>query len=133
MRIDITSVMVDDQAKALEFYTKKLGFIKMADIPLGEYRWLTVTSPDGPEGVELLLEPMGFPEARVFQKALYAAGTPYTAFRTDDIDTEYRRLKDLGVKFRSEPQEMGPIKSVLFEDSCGNLINLVQPLMRPES
>ena len=131
MRIDITSVMVDDQAKALDFYTEKLGFIKMADIPLGEYRWLTVVSPDGPEGVELLLEPMGFPAARVFQKALYEAGTPYTAFRTHDIEAEYQRLKSRGVKFRSEPQEMGMVKSVLFEDTCGNLINLVQALVMP--
>jgi catechol 2,3-dioxygenase-like lactoylglutathione lyase family enzyme len=132
VRIDITSVLVDDQAKALKFYTEKLGFRKMADIPVGEYRWLTVTSAEGPDGVELSLEPMGFPEARIFQKALYDAGTPYTAFRTDDIDGEYRLLKSRGVKFRGEPQVMGPIKSALFEDTCGNLINLVQPIMRPE-
>ncbi len=133
MRIDITSVMVDNQEKALRFYTEKLGFTKMADIPMGEYRWLTVISGEGPQGVELLLEPMSFPEARAFQKALYNAGTPYTAFRTDDIEQEYKLLKSRGVNFRGEPQEMGPIKSVLFEDSCGNLINLVQPLMRPGS
>src|SRR5512143_1808546 len=113
MRIDISSVMVDDQEKALQFYTNKLGFVKMADIPMGEYRWLTVTSADGPDGVELLLEPMGFPEARVFQKALYNAGTPFTAFRTDDIDKEYKLLKSRGVIYRGEPQAMGPIKSAL--------------------
>lgn len=132
MRIDLTSVMVDDQEKALQFYTGKLGFRKMADIPVGEYRWLTVTSSEGPQGIELLLEPMGFPQAREYQKALYNAGTPFTAFRTDDIDQEYQQLKSRGVIFRGEPQTMGPIKSVVFEDTCGNLINLVQPLMRPE-
>lgn len=131
MRIDISSVLVDDQEKALKFYTEKLGFVKMADVPVGEYRWLTVTSPDGAYGTELLLEPMGIPQARDFQKALYNNGTPYTAFRTNDIDGEYKRLKSRGVKFRSEPQVMGPIKSVLFEDTCGNLINLVQAIMLP--
>ncbi len=132
MRINLTSVMVDDQEKALQFYTTKLGFIKMADIPVGEYRWLTVRSPEGPAEVELVLEPVGFPEAKVFQKALYKAGTPLTAFRTDDIDHEYELLKSRGVQFRGEPQVMGPIKAALFEDTCGNLINLVQPLVRPE-
>ncbi len=131
MRINLTSVMVDDQEKALQFYTGKLGFIKMADMPVGEYRWLTVRSPEGPQEVELVLEPVGFPQAREFQKALYEAGTPWTAFRTDDIDKEYQQLKGRGVIFRGEPQVMGPIKAVLFEDTCGNLINLVQPLVRP--
>lgn len=130
MHINITSVMVDDQEKALKFYTQKLGFKKMADIPVGEYRWLTVTSPEGQDSIELSLEPMSFPEARAFQRALYAAGTPLTAFRTDNIDQEYQLLKSRGVIFRGEPQEMGPIKSVVFEDTCGNLINLVQPLVR---
>ncbi len=133
MRIDLTSVMVDDQQKALEFYTNKLGFIKMADMPIGEYRWLTVRSPDGPEGVELVLEPMGFPQARDFQKALYDAGTPITAFRTDDLDREYQQLKSRGVSFRGEPQIMGPIKTVLLEDTCGNLINLVQALVKADN
>ena len=103
----------------------------MADIPVGEYRWLTVRSPDGPQGIELSLEPMGFPQARDFQKALYDSGAPITAFRTDDIDQEYQQLKSRGVQFRGVPQIMGPIKAVLFEDTCGNLINLVQPLVRP--
>ena len=132
MRIDLTSVLVDDQEKALQFYTGKLGFKKMADIPMGEYRWLTVTSTEQPQGIELVLEPMGFPQAREFQMALYTQGTPYTAFRSDDIDREYKQLKSKGVVFRGEPQVMGPIKSVLFEDTCGNLINLVQSLMKPE-
>ncbi len=131
MRINLTSVMVDNQEKALQFYTSKLGFVKMADMPVGEYRWLTVRSAEGPQEVELVLEPMGFPQAREFQKALYQAGTPLTAFRTDDIDKEYQQLKRRGVIFRGEPQVMGPIKAVLFEDTCGNLINLVQPLVRP--
>jgi catechol 2,3-dioxygenase-like lactoylglutathione lyase family enzyme len=127
MQLKFISVMVDDQEKALRFYTEKLGFVKMADIPMGEYRWLTVTSPDGIEGVELVLEPMGFPPARIYQKALFDAGIPATAFLTTDIAREVRRLKDLGVKLRSEPQKMGPITAVVFEDTCGNLLNLVQP------
>lgn len=127
MQIKFVSVMVEDQDRALEFYTSALGFRKMADIPLGEYRWLTVTSPEGMPGVELVLEPMGFPPARVYQKALYDAGIPATAFVTPDIAAEVARLKERGVRFRGEPAKMGPITAVLFEDTCGNLINLVQP------
>jgi predicted enzyme related to lactoylglutathione lyase len=127
MRINLSSVMVDDQEKALKFYTEKLGFVKKTDMSIGEYRWLTVTAPDGPEGVELVLEPMGFPPARDYQKALYAAGIPITAFLSSDIQAEYKRLMGRGVVFRSEPQTMGGITSTLFEDTCGNLINLVQP------
>ena len=127
MRINLSSVMVDDQEKALKFYTEKLGFIKKTDMSIGEYRWLTITSPDGPEGVELVLEPMGFPPARDYQKALFTAGIPITAFLSNDIQAEYQRLAARGVVFRSEPQSMGAITSVLFEDTCGNLINLVQP------
>jgi predicted enzyme related to lactoylglutathione lyase len=126
MQIRFSSVMVDDQAKALKFYTDALGFVKQADVPLGEYRWLTVSSPEGVAGVELLLEPMGFPPAKVFQKALYEAGIPATVFPTADIDSEYRRLSGRGVRFRSEPKLMGSNKMALFEDTCGNLINLVQ-------
>jgi len=127
MRINLSSVMVDDQEKALKFYTEMLGFVKKTDMAIGEYRWLTITSPDGPEGVELVLEPMGFPPARDYQKALYDAGIPLTAFLSNDIRKEYDQLKKRGVIFRSEPQAMGAITSVLFEDTCGNLINLVQP------
>ncbi len=127
MQIRVTSVMVENQEDALRFYTAILGFVKMKDIPMGQFRWLTVASPEGAEGVELLLEPMGFAPAQTYQKALFAAGMPATAFITDDIDSEYRRLKDLGVRFRGEPNSMGPITAVLFEDTCGNLINLVQP------
>jgi predicted enzyme related to lactoylglutathione lyase len=127
MQIKFVSIMVEDQESALRFYTSVLGFEKMADIPMGEYRWLTVTSPDGVEGVELVLEPMAFPPARAFQKALFEAGIPATAFITKDIAAEVERLKAHGVKFRGEPKEMGPIAAVSFEDTCGNLINLVQP------
>jgi len=127
MQIKFVSITVEDQESALRFYTSVLGFEKMADIPMGEYRWLTVTSPDGIEGVELVLEPLGFPPARDYQKALFEAGIPATAFITKDIAAEVERLKARGVKFRGEPQDMGPIKVVVFEDTCGNLINLVQP------
>jgi catechol 2,3-dioxygenase-like lactoylglutathione lyase family enzyme len=129
MQIKISSVMVDDQAKALAFYTEKLGFTKMADIPMGPtYRWLTVVSPEGVDGVELALEPMGFEPARVFQKALFAANIPCTAFTTTDVEAEAQRLRERGVVVRGEPVQMGPIKAVMFEDGCGNLIHLVQPL-----
>ena len=127
MRINLSSVMVEDQEKALKFYTEKLGFIKKTDIPIGEYRWLTVISPDGAEGVELVLEPLGFPPSHDYQKALYNAGIPITAFLSNDIQAEYKKLRSLGVIFRGEPQAMGAITSVLFEDTCGNLVNLVQP------
>ena len=127
MQITLTSVMVDDQDHALRFYTTILGFEKKNDIPMGEFRWLTVCSPEGAAGVELVLEPMGFPPARVYQNALFEAGIPATAFITKDIATEYKRLKERGVKFRAEPVSMGTFTMVLFEDTCGNLINLVQP------
>jgi catechol 2,3-dioxygenase-like lactoylglutathione lyase family enzyme len=131
MRINLSSIMVDDQNKALKFYTEKLGFIKKTDMPVGEYRWLTVTSPEGPEGVELVLEPMDFPPAREYQKALYEAGIPLTAFLSSEIKKECEQLKRRGVIFRSEPQTLGAITSALFEDTCGNLINLVQPMTMP--
>ena len=93
---------------------------------MGEFKWLTVVSPEGPEDIELVLEPMGFPPAKTYQKALFEAGIPLTALATDDIQTEYNRMKELGVSFRGEPKKMGPITAVLFEDTCGNLINLYQ-------
>lgn len=127
MQIKFTSVMVDDQAKALDFYTGVLGFEKCADLPFGEFRWLTVTSPDGVAGVELVLEPMAFPPARDYQKAMYEGGIPALALITTDIGAEVERLKAKGVVFRGQPQRMGPISAVSFEDGCGNLINLVQP------
>lgn len=127
MQIKFVSLMVEDQQRALDFYTKVLGFEKMADIPLGEYRWLTVTSPDGIAGVELVLEPMAFPPSRAYQKAMFDAGMPATAFTTKDIAAEFERLRKLGVKFRGEPMDMGLITGAVFEDTCGNLIHLVQP------
>jgi catechol 2,3-dioxygenase-like lactoylglutathione lyase family enzyme len=127
MQIKFVSVMVESQDRALEFYTSVLGFEKMADIPMGEYRWLTVTSPDGVAGVELVLEPLGFPPARVYQKALFDAGIPATALTTTDIAADVARLRARGAVFRGEPVAMGPISFVTFEDTCGNLINLVQP------
>ena len=127
MQINLCSILVHDQAKALAFYTGVLGFVKKEDIPMGDFRWLTVISPEGADGVELVLEPMAFPPARTFQKALFDAGIPFTAFISRDVLNEYRRLTERGVTFRGEPQKMGPITTVLFEDTCGNLINLVQP------
>ncbi len=127
MKIQLTTVMVDNQDVALAFYVGKLGFAKKADVVMGPFRWLTVTSPDGIEGVELLLEPMDFEPARVYQKALFDAGIPATAFFTDDIAAEAARLKKAGVVFRSEPRDMGPVIAATFEDTCGNLINLVEP------
>lgn len=126
MKLNITSVMVDDQAKALKFYTEVLGFVLSKDIPMGGPRWLTVVSPEGPADIELLLEPMGFPPAKVYQKALFDAGIPLTAFAVDDIQEEYERMKKLGVIFRSEPTTMGPVTVVVFDDTCGNLIQMVQ-------
>ena len=118
MQITLTSLMVEDQARALAFYTKVLGFEKKHDIPMGEYRWLTVSSPEGVVGVELVLEPMAFLPARTYQQALFEAGIPATAFVTHDIRAEYARLKALGVNFRGEPRIMGPATMVLFEDTC---------------
>lgn len=134
MQIKISTVFVDDQDKALAFYTGKLGFRKMADIPMGpSYRWLTVVSPEGVHGVELQLESVAsFDAARVFQRSLYEAGRPCTGFITEDVEAEARRLRERGVVLRGEPVDMGPIKAVMFEDGCGNLIHLVQPLVKPE-
>lgn len=128
MQITLASIFVEDQDRALRFYTEVLEFEKKHDIPMGEYRWLTVTSPEGVSGVELVLEPMAFPPARVNQKALYDAGIPATAFMSAEINAEFQRLKARGVGFRGEPAKMGPVTLVLFEDTCGNLINLVQPV-----
>lgn len=129
MQITLSSILVEDQERALDFYTNKLGFIKKNDIPMGEFRWLTVVSPEGVHGTELVLEPMAFAPARVYQKALFDAGIPCTAFISTDLASEYIRLKEVGVQFRSEPMNMGSIITVLFEDGCGNLVNLVQPVV----
>lgn len=127
MQIKFVSLMVSDQEAALRFYTEVLGFAKMADIPLGEDRWLTVVSPDGIDGVELVLEPVRFPPAAEYQKVLFDAGIPATALISQDIQRDYRELKARGVVFRGEPQSAGIIMTALFEDTWGNLINLVQP------
>ena len=127
MQIKFVSIMVQDQERALRFYTEVLGFAKAEDVPIGEYRWLTVTSPDGVDGAELVLEPLAFPPAREYQKALYDAGVPATAFVTTDIHGEVERLTAAGVRFRGEPVDTGSVTTVMFEDNCGNLINLVQP------
>ena len=127
MQLKFISLMVENQATALEFYTNVLGFEKMADIPMGEYRWLTVTSPAGVAGAELVLEPMGFEPARAYQKALFAAGIPALALITRDIAADFARLTARGVMFRNAPMQLGPITAATFEDTCGNLVNLVQP------
>ena len=126
MKIKLTSVMVDDQDKALKFYTEVMGFVVSKDIPMGEARWLTVVSPEGPADIELLLEPMGFAPARTYQKALFEAGIPATAFAVDDIQKEYERLKQSGVVFRKEPTKTDWGMEAIFEDTCGNLIQLAQ-------
>lgn len=127
MQIKLVSVPVDDQEKALRFYTEVLGFEPCADVPMGAFRWLTVSSPDGMDGVELVLEPMSFGPAQVYQAALYDAGIPATAFISTNIHLDYARMKSLGVVFRGEPKNLGPVTTVVFEDTCGNLINLAQP------
>jgi catechol 2,3-dioxygenase-like lactoylglutathione lyase family enzyme len=126
MRIYVTSVLVDDQAKALAFYTDVLGFQKKTDIPLGGASWLTVVSPDQPEGTELLLEPDGHPAAKPFKNALVEDGIPYTSFAVDDVRAEVDRLKARGVTFTQDPTEMGGVIMAVFDDTCGNLIQIVQ-------
>jgi len=124
MRINLTSVLVDDQAKALRFYTDVLGFVKKTDIPLGEARWLTVVSPEQPEGPELVLEPDGHPAARPFKQALVEDGIPFTSFAVDDVHKEFERLQGLGVRFTQEPVQAGPVTTAVFDDTCGNLIQI---------
>ena len=126
MRIVVTSVLVDDQEKALRFYTDVLGFVKKADIPTGEHRWLTVVSPQDPDGTELLLEPDDHPAAGPFKEALVADGIPATSFGVDDVKGEFRRLQALGVRFSQEPLEMGPLTTAVLDDTCGNLIQIAQ-------
>jgi catechol 2,3-dioxygenase-like lactoylglutathione lyase family enzyme len=126
MRIYLTSVLVDDQDKALRFYTDVLGFVKKTDIPAGGARWLTVVAPDAPDGPELLLEPDGHPAAGPFKEALVADGIPVTSFAVDDVHAEYQRLSGLGVRFTQEPLEMGPVTTAVFDDTCGNLIQIVK-------
>jgi catechol 2,3-dioxygenase-like lactoylglutathione lyase family enzyme len=127
VRITVTSVLVDDQEKALQFYTGVLGFVKKTDIPLGEARWLTLVSPEDPDGTELLLEPdWGHPAARPFKQALVEDGMPFTSFGVDDVHEEYERLKGLGVLFTQPPAEMGTVTTAVLDDTCGNLIQIAQ-------
>jgi catechol 2,3-dioxygenase-like lactoylglutathione lyase family enzyme len=126
MRIDLTSVLVDDQDKALRFYTDILGFEKKIEIPLGEHRWLTVVSPDDPDGVQLVLEPDAHPAAKPFKAALVEDGIPFTSFAVDDVHDEFERLRALGVEFTQKPTSMGPVTTAVFDDTCGNLIQIAQ-------
>jgi catechol 2,3-dioxygenase-like lactoylglutathione lyase family enzyme len=124
IRVKLTSVWVDNQAKALAFYTEKLGFIKKTDVPTGDARWLTVVSPADPDGIELLLEPAGHPATKPLKDALVADGIPFTQFAVDDIYAEAERLKELGVVFTQDPIDYGPVVTAVFDDTCGNLIQL---------
>jgi catechol 2,3-dioxygenase-like lactoylglutathione lyase family enzyme len=124
MRINITSVLVDDQEKALMFYTNVLGFVKKTDVSMGEARWLTLVSPEEPESTELLLEPDQHPAARPFKQALVRDGIPFTSFAVDDVNAEFERLRGRGVQFTQEPAEMGPVTTAVFDDTCGNLIQI---------
>ncbi|MFD5514593.1 VOC family protein [Streptomyces sp. NPDC127066] len=125
MKIHLTSVFVDDQAKAEHFYTEVLGFVKKHDVPLGEqHRWLTVVSPDEPGGTELLLEPAGHPAVKPYRDALVKDGIPLAQFAVADVEAEYERLHALGVRFTQEPLAMGPVTTAVFDDTCGNLIQI---------
>jgi predicted enzyme related to lactoylglutathione lyase len=126
MRIKLTSIMVDDQSKALKFYTEVFGFVKKHEIPVGEYRWITVVSPDGRDDLELSLEPNANPAGKTFQEAIFMQGIPLAAFEVDDIEKEFRRLKSLGVAFTQEPTKAGPVTIAVCADTCGNLIQLYQ-------
>jgi len=128
MRIRLTSLIVDDQERALEFYTEVLGFKKKHEIPMGPFKWLTVVSPEGPDELELSLEPNVNPAAKAYQEAMFAQKIPLAAFETSDIDADYKRLSSLGVVFLSEPQQAGPVKVAVFSDTCGNWIQLYQPV-----
>jgi catechol 2,3-dioxygenase-like lactoylglutathione lyase family enzyme len=124
MRINLTSVLVDDQAKALRFYTEVLGFVKKTEVSLGEYFWLTVVSPEDQDGTELLLEPDAHPAARPFKQALVEDGIPFASFGVDDVAAEYERLVAQGVRFTQPPTNMGEVTTAVFDDTCGNLIQI---------
>ncbi|AJP00523.1 VOC family protein [Streptomyces leeuwenhoekii] len=125
MKIHLTSVFVDDQEKALRFYTDVLGFVTKHDVPLGADRWLTVVSPEDPDGTELLLEPSGHPAVRPYRTALAQDGIPAASFAVDDVRAEFDRLRERGVRFTQEPLETGPVTTAVFDDTCGNLIQIV--------
>ncbi len=126
MKIKLNSVIVQDQETALRFYTDVLGFVKKIDLPAGEFRWLTVVSPEEPDGTQLLLEPDAHPAAATYQRALFESGIPLTSFAVDDIEMEYRRLKGLGVTFTTKPTKMDGAIVAVFDDTCGNLIQIYQ-------
>jgi predicted enzyme related to lactoylglutathione lyase len=127
MQIKLTSIMVEDQGRALAFYTQVLGFTKKREFPVGEYRWITVVSPEGPDDVELSLEPNANPAGKAFQRAMFEQGIPVAAFEVADIAAEFARLKTAGVAFTAEPARMGPVTIAIFSDTCGNLIQIYQP------
>jgi len=126
MRIRLNSIVVDDQEKALRFYTEVLGFVKKQDFPVGEYRWISVVSPEAPDETQLVLEPNANPAAKTYQAALFAQRIPLTAFEVDDVAAEYARLEKLGVTFQAAPQRMGPVIVAVLSDTCGNWIQLYQ-------
>lgn len=125
MRIHLTSVFVDDQDRALRFYTDVLGFVKKAEVPVGKDRWLTVVSPEDPDGTELLLEPDGHPAVKPYKTALANDGIPAASFAVDDVPAEFARLRGLGVRFTQEPMEAGPVTVAVLDDTCGNLIQIL--------
>ncbi len=125
MKINLTSVFVNDQEKAHKFYTEVLGFVTKSDVPVGQFKWLTVVSPEGPDDIELLLEPNDNPAARTFQQALFEQGIPTTSFAVENIEAEYSRLLNLGVRFSMEPTQTGPVTIAVFNDTCGNHIQIV--------
>jgi catechol 2,3-dioxygenase-like lactoylglutathione lyase family enzyme len=126
MKITLCSVFVDDQDKALAFYTNVLGFVKKTEVPLGEHKWLTVVSPQAPDGVEMVLEPSEHPAVKPFKEALVADGIPFNSFAVDDVQAEYERMEKLGVKFTQPPTAMGPVTTAVLDDTCGNLIQIAQ-------
>ncbi|MGL3806530.1 VOC family protein [Paeniglutamicibacter sp. R2-26] len=131
MKINLASIFVDDQAKGLDFYTRILGFEKKNDVPMGEFSWLTVVSPEAPDGVELVLEPANHPAVAPFRDALVADGIPFTSFAVADVQAEYERLSGLGVVFTQPPTVMGPVTTAVFDDTCGNLIQIAAMLQTP--
>lgn len=126
MKIVVTSVLVDDQEKALHFYRDILGFLPKLDIPMGQHRWLTLVSPDDPEGVQLLLEPDEHPAAKPFKAALIEDGIPFTSFGVENVAAEHERLVGLGVTFTQPPRAVGPVTTAVFDDTCGNLIQIAE-------
>ena len=128
MKIVVMSILIDDQQKALDFYTGKLGFAPKADFPVGEHRWLTIVSPENTDEIEISLEPDVHPAAGTFKSALLADGIPWTSFGVDDVEAEHKRLSALGVRFTQPPVNMGPVITAVFDDTCGNLIQIAQRL-----